>query len=112
MRTVFSMMSLLLKLVQVLLCLTLFLLANLLTRIFSSLAGIKLKRTIHLSRMQDIAKRVCATGMCLLCCWCEHCMSYVKAPCTQPHATFQAKNEPKYGILPLISPDRKLCSSY
>ncbi|KAL4858334.1 Mechanosensitive ion channel protein 10 [Chlorella vulgaris] len=46
-----------LKLVQVLVCLTLFLLANLVTRVISSFVGIKLKRLNHLDRMQDIAKR-------------------------------------------------------
>lgn len=57
-----------LKLVQVLVCLTLFLLANLLTRVISSFVGIKLKRLNHLDRMQDIAKRVCGLELVCLSC--------------------------------------------
>jgi hypothetical protein len=50
---------------QILLCLTLFCFANLLTRVISSLAGVSIKRWNHRRRMLDIAKRV---GCCMKLC--------------------------------------------
>ena len=82
-----------LRRVQVLLCLTLMLVVNLITCFISSLTGIKLKRMNHRARMLEVSKRVSAelsraVASCLLHAavqdgapgrawgpgWCRHCV--------------------------------------